>query len=122
MSHADKIRTNTAAKIRNVNGEAFGLLHAHKATGYKSPNAYGHSPAFQKHTTYTGVYTFHKPGGVKQLSPYDPNAMRSRLPVVFGNNARHGARFCRPRNVSSFQMMDPNTGHTDARRFCTINK
>merc|ERR1712054_461740 len=82
-----KVRTNTAAKILSTNGENFGVLHAHKMTGYKAPNAYGHSPAFQKDTTYTGSFKNHNLAalttGQKELSPYDPNAMRSRLPVTF---------------------------------------
>eukprot|EP00657_Telonema_sp_P-1_P009283 TRINITY_DN347_c0_g1_i1.p1 TRINITY_DN347_c0_g1~~TRINITY_DN347_c0_g1_i1.p1 ORF type:complete len:156 (-),score=35.39 TRINITY_DN347_c0_g1_i1:268-735(-) len=124
MPGRNKVRTNTAAQIRNVNGEAFGVLHAHKLTGYKAPNAYGHSPAFSKHTTYSTGFKAHlSPHGAhKELCPYDPNSMRSRLPVTFADNAKAGTRFCRPRNVSQYQLVDPNTGHTDARRFVTINR
>merc|ERR1712196_399886 len=120
----DKPRTNTAAKVIMQNGECFGVLHAHKMTGYKAPNAYGHSPAFQKDTTYTGSFKPHleSANGKKELSPYDPNAMRSRLSVTFSGVAKPGVRFCRPRNVSQYQLVDPNTGHTDARRFLTISK
>merc|ERR1711865_73666 len=118
-----RVRTNTAAQVRKVNGEAFGVLHAHKLTGYKSPNAYGHSPAFSKDTTYSSGFQRHNNGhGPKQLSPYNPNAMRSRLPVTFGETAKPAMRFCRPRNVSQYQLVDPNAGHTDAKRFSTMHK
>ena len=103
--------------------QAFGVLHAHKLTGYKSPNAYGHSPAFSKDTTYSSGFQRHNNGhGPKQLSPYNPNAMRSRLPVTFGETAKPAMRFCRPRNVSQYQLVDPNAGHTDAKRFSTMHK
>merc|ERR1712028_171640 len=123
ITMSKKVRTNTASQISTVNGEAFGVLHAHKLTGYKAPNAYGHSPAFSKDTVYSTSFVRRgNVNGHKELSPYDPNAMRSRLPVTFADNAKPGTRFCRPRNVSQYQLVDPNTGHTDARRFVTISK
>merc|ERR1712216_572018 len=64
------------------------------------------------------------PGGFvqKELCSYDPNALRSRLPVDFGDQSKPYVRFCKPRNVSGFEITDPNLGHTDAGRFKTINK
>merc|ERR1712093_918012 len=131
MGTNDKPRTNTAAKIIMQNGECFGLMHAHKLTGYKSPNAYGHSPAFPKGTTYKDAFKGGSPTGSrvssggfvqKELCPYDQNALRSRLPVDFGDQSKPFVRFCKPRNVSGFEIADPNLGHTDANRFKTINK
>merc|ERR1711998_250522 len=127
----DKPRSNTASKIISSNGECFGVLHAHKMTGYKAPNAYGHSPAFPKGTTYKDAFKGGSPSGakispsgfvVKELCPYDPNSLRSRLPVDFGDQSKPFVRFCKPRNVSGFEITDPNLGHTDAGRFKTINK
>jgi len=130
----DKPRTNTASKIVMQNGECFGVLHAHKLTGYKAPNAYGHSPAFPKGTSYKDAFkasqspqTQASPAesgrlANKDLSPYDPNALRSRLPVDFGDQSKPAVRFCKPRNVSNFEITDPNLGHTDANRFKTSNK
>merc|ERR1712010_301983 len=127
----DKPRTNTASKVVMQNGECFGVLHAHKLTGYKAPNAYGHSPAFPKGTTYKDAFKGGSPSGakispsgfvVKELCPYDPNSLRSRLPVDFGDQSKPFVRFCKPRNVSGFEITDPNLGHTDAGRFKTINK
>jgi len=128
----DKPRTNTASKVVMQNGECFGVLHAHKLTGYKAPNAYGHSPAFPKGTCYKDAFkqsssphaspsadgTLPK----KDLCTYDPNSLRSRLPVDFGDQSKPAVRFCRPRNVSNFEITDPNLGHTDANRFKTSNK
>merc|ERR1711907_238489 len=130
MSTNDKPRTNTAAKIIMQNGECFGLMHAHKLTGYKSPNAYGHSPAFPKGSSYKDAFKGSKQSSPspssglpqKELCPYDPHSLRSRLPVDFGDASKPHVRFCKPRNVSSFEITDPNLGHTDANRFKTINK
>merc|ERR1712159_149830 len=128
MSTNDKPRTNTASKIVMQNGECFGVLHAHKMTGYKSPNAYGHSPAFPKGTSYKDAFKASQspqssPSGLprKDLCRYDPNALRSRLPVDFGDQSKPHVRFCKPRNVSGFEITDPNLGHTDANRFSTCN-
>ena len=62
------------------------------------------------------------PGGFvqKELCPYDPNALRSRLPVDFGDQSKPFVRFCKPRNVSGFEITDPNRGipmRADSRRF-----
>merc|ERR1712227_250550 len=130
MGTNDKPRTNTAAKIIMQNGECFGLMHAHKLTGYKSPNAYGHSPAFPKGSSYKDAFKGSKQSSPspssglpqKELCPYDPHSLRSRLPVDFGDASKPHVRFCKPRNVSSFEIPDPNLGHTDANRFKTINR
>merc|ERR1711937_145388 len=89
MGTNDKPRTNTASKIIMQNGECFGVLHAHKLTGYKAPNAYGHSPAFPKGTCYKDAFkqssSPHASPSVdgtlpkKDLCTYDPNSLRSRL-------------------------------------------
>ena len=99
--------------------------------GYKAPNAYGHSPAFPKGTSYKDAYKGSpmasspakaSPLSNKEMCPYDPNALRSRLPIDYGDQSKPHVRFCKPRNVSSFEITDPNLGHTDANRFKTCAK
>ena len=65
---------------------------------------------------------FKDPNVKAQLIPYDHNALRNRLPVVFKDAAKPYARFCKPRNDTSLDFQIG--GHVEAgyQRFRTTSQ
>ena len=105
MSTAFVSRTGSSRGVMKQNGEIIAVPHKTVKKSYNDNSA----RADLKSTTKE---SFKDPNVKQQLSKYDHNALRNRLPVVFKGEAEPYKRFCQPRNMTSadFQI----GGHVEA--------
>jgi len=71
------------------------------------PKSYaGNADAGNLTAASTMKASFKDPGMKQPLSQYQPNALRSRLPVKFENEALPFRRFCQVRNVHTYDFLN----------------
>merc|ERR1711998_479675 len=104
--------TCTASRFLAHNGDKFAVMHPHKLSGYKLSEKHGENVIF--HCSSTNREDFKAPSlttiadPAKALTPYNANARRSMLPIVFPHEAKKYVRCCHERNVSQITLGDPN--------------
>merc|ERR1712054_554681 len=88
------------------NGEIMAVPHAVPEASW----AQNEKTAAHGITLSTMKDSFKDPNLKAALTPYHPNAQRSRLPVHFRDEAKPCVRFCQPRNMHTYNFFDVGTG------------
>lgn len=92
-------RTGSSRGVYKQNGELIAQPHDTMKKSYNDASSKGNN----KSTTNE---SFKDPGLKATLTPYHPNAIRNRLPVVFKDSAIPATRFCFPRNQHTCEIFE----------------
>jgi len=94
-------RTGSSTGVYKKNGEMIAQTHPVNKGSWKANEA----SASRMVGTSTTKDAFKNPHHKQTLTPYHPNAHRSRPPVRFQDEAQACVRFCKPRNVATYDFM-----------------
>mmetsp|Transcript_551 Transcript_551/g.1122 ORF Transcript_551/g.1122 Transcript_551/m.1122 type:complete len:161 (+) Transcript_551:25-507(+) len=101
-----KSRTNSSRGYYKRNGELIAIAHPKPGPSNHASMNEGSGGILQS----TMKESFRDPNLKATLTPYHPNAPRSRLPVHFTDEAKPYRRFCKPRNEHSYDIFNQPTG------------
>ena len=97
-------RTGSSKRVYKRNGEIL-------AVPWYTPNSSYDKPASMRINS-TMRASFRDPNMKATLTPYDPNALRNRLPVKFRDEAIPCVRFCKARGEHTYECAPPPDGGT----------
>jgi len=108
-------RTGSSKGVYKRNGEIMAVPHPAAEASW----AQNEKTAARGVTLSTTKDSFKDPNVKAALTPYHPNAQRSRLPVSFKNEAKPFKRFCQVRNQHTYDFFDKGAGGAGFVRFRT---
>eukprot|EP00762_Andalucia_godoyi_P008060 ANDGO_02158.mRNA.1 hypothetical protein NAEGRDRAFT_79157 len=114
-------KTTTAKRIFLKNGELFAVPYPKKSRSISVPPARLETNTTYKSSFVDSSHVLHAADKMKKpLVPYKPDAIRSRLPVKFENEAVPFVRYCASTNNSQFEIRDGS--NSESTRFISTNK
>jgi hypothetical protein len=125
MPNGQDTKTTTAKKVFLKNGELFAVPFPKKSRAISAPPTRVESVTSYKAAFVDTSHAIQPAQGSgarrkKPLVPYQAEAMRSRLPVKFENEAVPYKRYCAPSNLTQFTIKDGSA--SESTRFVTTNK
>ena len=107
-------RTGSSKGVYKRNGEIMAIPHYDNDIG-RMENTNRAVP------NSTSKESFKDPNQKMQLTPYHPNAQRSRLPIKFKDEAKPHKRFCQVRNQHTYDFFQ-TAGDAGYERFRTTSQ